>query len=64
MRFASPARPTIPSAAPNNAADADCSSPVSGSAGAGGVVGVGGVGGVGGIGGVGRYVGLVFFVYD
>ena len=39
MRFASPARPTIPSAAPNNAADADCSSPVSGSAGAGGVVG-------------------------
>ena len=37
--------PTIPSAAPNNAADTDCSSPVLGSPGAGGVVGVGGVGG-------------------
>ena len=58
MRFASPARPTIPSAAPNNAADADCSSPVSGSAGAGGVVGVGGVGGVGGV--FGGVVGGVF----
>ena len=44
LRFASPERPTIPSAAPNNATDADCSSPVSGSPGAGGVVGVGGVG--------------------
>ena len=41
MRFASPASPTIPSAAPNNATEADCSSPVEGSSGAGGVTGVG-----------------------
>lgn len=64
MRFASPASPTIPSAAPNNAADTDCSSPVFGSPGAGGVVGVGGVVGgvggvVGGVGGVGGVVGGV-----
>ena len=48
MRFTIPTRPTIPSAAPNNTADADCTSPVSGSAGAGGVGDVGGVGGVAG----------------
>lgn len=40
LRFASPASPTIPSAAPNNATEADCSSPVEGSSGAGGVTGV------------------------
>jgi len=37
LRFTIPTRPTIPNAAPNNTADADCTSPVSGSAGAGGV---------------------------
>ena len=62
MRLARPASPTIPRAAPNKAAVADCSSPVSGSAGAGGVTGgVGGVtGGVGGVtGGVGGVTGGV-----
>ena len=62
MRLARPASPTKPRAAPNNAAEADCSSPVEGSSGVGGVTGgVGGVtGGVGGVtGGVGGVTGGV-----
>ena len=62
MRLARPASPTKPRAAPNNAAETDCSSPVAGSCGVtGGVGGVtGGVGGVtGGVGGVTGGVGGV-----